>query len=157
MIGVGTRDRGDDAAGWMVVERLQGIVDAERSTGDPARLVDRWTDADDVVLVDATRCGRTPGSVSVVDLLEQRLPVGTVHSSHGLGPLEAVDLGRALGTLPTRLTLVGIEGRSWDAMAPVTPSVERAVGRVVDMIVEWAAGSAAEPEVPGVDVRREGR
>lgn len=138
VIGIGNPDRGDDAVGWAVVERLDGIVDAERSTGDPAALLDRWAGLDDVVLVDATCCGRTPGSVSIVDLLEQRLPAGTVHSSHGLGPLEAVDLGRALGVLPGRLTLVGIEGCTWAAMTPLTPAVERAVRRVVDMIGEWA-------------------
>jgi hydrogenase maturation protease len=137
IIGVGNPDRGDDAAGWEVVARIVPRTAAMRSTGDPAGLIEEWRGCSDVVLVDATSCERPPGTITVIDLLEQRLPHGAVNSSHGLGPVEAVELGRALGVLPDRLTFVGIEGSRWDAGSPLSDQVERAVDRVVTMLEEW--------------------
>ncbi len=102
-------------------------------------LIEQWRDCDDVVLVDATSCERAPGTVTVVDLLEQRLPVGAVNSSHGLGPVEAVELGRALEVLPGRLTFVGIEGSCWAHGAALSDPVERAVDRVLAILAEWSS------------------
>lgn len=140
IIGVGNPDRGDDAAGWEVVTRVVPGTSAVRSTGDPARLIDAWRDCSDVVLVDATSCERPAGTITVIDLLEQRLPHGAVNSSHGLGPVEAVELGRAIGVLPDRLTFVGIEGSHWDPGAALSIQVDRAVDRVVRMLEEWNDG-----------------
>ena len=53
-------------------------------------------------------------------------------STHALGVAEAIELGRALGRLPRRLLVFGIEGGSFDAGAGLSPEVERAVGQLTD-------------------------
>jgi hydrogenase maturation protease len=52
-------------------------------------------------------------------------------STHHLGLADAVELARALGRLPERLVVVGIEGRSFDAGEGLSPDVEAAVGDAV--------------------------
>ncbi len=137
VIGVGNPDRGDDAVGWWVIEQLDGLCDTSRSAGDPAGLIEAWRGRSRVVVVDATRRGVPPGTVCTVDLLEETLPSGAVRSSHGLGPVEAVELARALDDLPAELTLVGIEGLSWGLGAELTEPVQAAGRRAVEMIRNW--------------------
>jgi hydrogenase maturation protease len=57
-------------------------------------------------------------------------------SSHALGLADAVELGRALGRLPERLVLAGIEGRRFDAGVGLSPEVEASVPRVVRTILD---------------------
>jgi hydrogenase maturation protease len=61
-----------------------------------------------------------------------------------------VELGRALGRLPERLVVVGVEGECWDHGAPLSPAVAAvvpdAVARVCDLL---EASSRKEPgDVP---------
>jgi hydrogenase maturation protease len=140
VIGIGNPDRGDDAVGWQVAEALEPLCDTAVSGGDPAALIERWRGRHDVVLVDATRCAHVPGAVTIIDLLAQRLPPGVVSSSHGMGPLEAVELGRAIDALPDSLTLVGIEGRAFDHGAGLSREVARGAERAVAIISTWVNG-----------------
>lgn len=111
VIGVGT-PHGDDAAGLLVARALrearpEGVdVSLCESPADLAGLLrpDRA-----VVLVDATRSGRRPGTVHRV-APEALCVEARGCSSHGFGVAEALALARALGRLPQRLYVVGIEG-----------------------------------------------
>ena len=134
VIGVGNPDRGDDAVGWWVVDRLKGSCEVARSSGDPAGLIEAWRGYDRVMVVDATRSGLDPGTVWTADLLAGPLPAGAVASSHGLGPVEAVELARALGDLPLELTLVGIEGSSWDHGTPLSAAVRAGAEQAITLI-----------------------
>ncbi len=110
VIGVGNPDRGDDGIGPVVVERLRrrrDDVDTVIVTGDLVDLTVLWRDRDDVVVVDACRTGRPPGSVVTVEA--EDLDGDHVLSSHGVGVGFAVALARRLGWLPRRLRVVGIE------------------------------------------------
>lgn len=138
VIGVGTPDRGDDAVGWWVAEQLAEVCETAVSGGDPASMIELWEHHSDVVVVDATRCERAPGTVTVVDLIDQRLPQGTVASGHGSGPLEAVELAESRGALPSSLTMVGIDGCDFEPGHPMSPEVERGAERAVEIISSWA-------------------
>lgn len=126
VIGVGNRARADDAAGLIVAERLSDEAPVLLSGGDPADLIAAWAGMDWVILVDAVTTGAPAGTVMVRELLESTLPTGTVHSSHGLGPMEGLEIGRALEMLPGRLTLVGIEGATFDLGEGISAAVSRA-------------------------------
>ncbi|MGZ5384268.1 MAG: hydrogenase maturation protease [Acidimicrobiia bacterium] len=131
IIGIGNRVRGDDAAGLKVVELL-GLSDTVlEHDGEPASLIALWEGHDEVVLIDAVTSGGKPGSVIEIDASTSILPAGMCNSTHALGPAEAVELARALGKLPAKATLLGIEGRDYSFGAGMSKEVEAAVTAVV--------------------------
>ena len=141
IVGIGNRWRSDDAAGLEVVRLLRGTVapDVEvvEQEGEPADLIDVLSGADRVWLVDAVSSGAAVGTVHRVDATDAELPAELFHAStHTLGLAEAVEIGRALGRLPERLVVFGIEGGSFAAGEGLTAEVESAAGQVAVEIRE---------------------
>lgn len=138
VIGLGNAMRGDDAAG-LAVARLVGEAEpalaALAHEGSPLDLIDVWEGRERVVLVDAMTCGAEAGSVHRFELDQGPPPAGVrdrVASTHALGLLEAVEVARALGRLPGRLVLYGVQGESFalgvglsEAVAAVIPDLAR--------------------------------
>ena len=52
-------------------------------------------------------------------------------STHLIGLADALELARALGRLPPRVVVYGIEGHRFGVGDPVSPAVAAAVDRVV--------------------------
>jgi len=132
VIGVGNPDRGDDGAGAMVARALEG--DRSRELRDCTDLIDAWEGEDDVVVVDAVRSGGAPGTVLRFDALSDVLPARANSSSHSFGVAETVELARALGRLPGRLTVYGIEASDFERGGTMTAPVAEAVARVVRVL-----------------------
>ncbi len=59
-------------------------------------------------------------------------------STHAFGVGDAVELARALGRLPARVVVYGVEGADFTAGAPLSAAVESAVEHVVDELEEEA-------------------
>jgi hydrogenase maturation protease len=131
VVGVGQRDRGDDAVGPAVAERAMelvppGVTVVERA--EPADLIDTWAGADLVVVTDAVRSGQRPGTVHVLHACRDPLPVRTgAGGTHGLGLAEVIELGRALRRLPPGLVVVGVEAQRFGLGEPMSPQVKAAV------------------------------
>jgi len=138
VIGVGNPYRGDDEAGLAVIQRLRPRlhgVEVVETDGEPTRLLDAWEGAGLAIIVDAVHSHDAPvGHVHRFDLGPERLETVRPSSSHGMGPGEAVELGRALGRLPGRLIVYGIEGHDFGEGAPITPEVIVAIDTVVERI-----------------------
>ncbi len=141
IIGIGNRQRGDDAAGLAVVDALRdkapdGVELVEHS-GEAASLMDLW-EGRETLVVDATSSAQAAGTIRRVDLLEEQLAeeVLATCSSHAFGLAQAVELGRALGTLPPMLVLFGIEGADFSHGQGLSEKVEKAVEEVVGQVVE---------------------
>lgn len=135
IIGCGNRDRGDDAAGVLVAERLRQLgMDVEIRRGEAAELIEAWSGADDVIVVDAVMTGAPPGSVFLWDGQHPPASHSSTASTHGLGLAEAIELARVLGCLPIKLRVYGIEGRRFEIGVEVSPEVKSAVERVVRRI-----------------------
>jgi len=132
VIGIGNAARGDDAAGLVAARRLRAL----EHEGDPLALLDAWRDADVAVLIDAVSSGAEPGTVHRFDASRAPLPapLGRSSSTHALGLAEAIELGRALGRLPARVIVYGIEGERFDAGAALTPAVAAAVAEVASSV-----------------------
>jgi hydrogenase maturation protease len=128
VIGVGNAARGDDAAGLIAARRLGGL----EHEGDPVALLDVWRGAELAVVIDAVSSGAEPGTVHRFDATAEPLPAHLRGSSstHALGLAEAIELGRALGRLPARLIVYGIEGERFEAGTELTPAVAAAVEAV---------------------------
>lgn len=140
IIGVGNPFRGDDAAGRIAARTLRAMalpgVTALEATGEGGALMDAWAGAEAVVLIDAVQAQGEPGTVYRFDAAEERLPTHFFHySTHTFSVAEAVELARALGQLPPRLLVYGIEGAAYDAGGALSAPVEQAVARVVEQVM----------------------
>ncbi len=140
VIGVGNACRGDDGAGIvaarkLAAQRLPGVRVMEMN-GEGTSLVEAWKDVPSVLLVDAVSSGAVPGTIHRFEAQAGPLPTGLEHrSSHSFGVAEAVEVARALGRLPPRLVIYGIEGSLFNSGQGLSPKVERAVGEVVGHLV----------------------
>lgn len=145
VVGVGNRDRGDDAAGPVVCDLLRaiGTVETVVLEGSVVDLPMYWGPDDDVVIVDAAAPGTEPGRITEVDALTDRLVAPGALSTHSVDVGAAVELARAMGRMPAALTIVGIEGASFEFGDDLVPEVRRAVEQVVDRISRRAAPAAA--------------
>ncbi len=147
VIGIGNPDRGDDAAGLAVARRVReltkpGEVTVRELIGDQLNLMDAWNGATEVYLVDAVCSGGTPGSVYQFDaadaLTEQFSHCGT----HTFSLADVVELARALGRLPRRLSGYGVEGATFQVGAPMSRRVRAAVETVTSMLlIDLKAGA----------------
>ncbi|MDH4159127.1 MAG: hydrogenase maturation protease [Actinomycetota bacterium] len=136
LIGLGNPQRGDDAVGLAVARRVAALelpdVDVVE-VDDPISLIDTWCDADPVVVVDAMSSRQPPGTVRAIDVTDQSLPDDgrSAGGSHALGLATAVELSRALGRLPARLVVVGVEvhgvSTGSELSAPVRAALDSAV------------------------------
>ncbi len=139
MVCVGNRWRGDDAAGLEVATLLRGTLPEEADVlereGEPTALMDAWEGAETVWLVDAVSSEAQAGVVHRVDASEDKLPARLFRAStHHFGLADAVELARALGRLPPRAIVYGIEGARFEAGAELTPGVAAALPRVAASI-----------------------
>jgi hydrogenase maturation protease len=104
--------------------------------GDPAGLLDLWDGADLAVVVDAVRSPHgTAGQLYRVEVNAETavMPASAV-SSHSIGPGEAVELARALGRLPRRLVIYGVEGCTFAPGRHLSSEVEASIAVAVDRI-----------------------
>lgn len=164
LLGLGNRDRGDDAVGLQVSARVaaglglplaaQGVVAAADDARAPAPvmvatwsgpdldLLDRWDGHDHVIMVDASRGAGPPGTRRRV-VVDPRATahVGHATGSHAMGLPRVIALGHLLGRLPARIELVTVEAGSVEPGAELTPAVASAADDLADALV-------AEFEVP---------
>lgn len=142
VVGLGNSDRGDDGVGPAVARRVAGRAPPPVRVAvheDPTALLDLWTATDLVVVVDAVRTGRDPGTVLVLEAGAEALPArawadAPSGGTHALGLAAVVELARALDLLPARLVVVGVEGASFAHGDPLSPPVAAAVPAAVDAV-----------------------
>jgi hydrogenase maturation protease len=140
VIGLGHHYRSDDDAGLEAARRVRArglrkttVIEHE---GDAVDLVQLWAGAQLAVVIDAVRSGKAPGTIHRIDATEERIPDHPRRdSSHAVGLGDAVELGRALGLLPDRLVVVGIEGADFTPGVGLSPEVAAAVDEVVELVV----------------------
>jgi len=145
VVGLGRADRGDDAIGPEVARAFAARCGTRADVAEseqPADLMDVWSGRELVVIVDAVRSGASPGTIHVLhlgaddpgfDTEGRRTP--SEGGSHALGLESVVGLAGALGLLPSRLVLVGVEGTSFDYGDALSPAVADAVEATVDEVM----------------------
>ena len=149
VVGLGNRMRRDDAAGLEVVdllremprEQLGAAVRLCRHEGEGLDLLSLWEGSSAVVLVDAVEGGEQPGRVIRFDASRAPVPVrawGSA-STHAIGAAEAIELARAMNTLPARVVLYGVIGERFEAGEGLSAAVRAAVPAVAGRIAEELA------------------
>jgi hydrogenase maturation protease len=155
IIGCGNFDRGDDAAGLLVVRRLHALVEnlgveiagleIIEQSGESFSLMECWMGHEHVILVDATAPSGRPGQLRIWAAHADRLPEDVfLSSTHAFGVREAVELARAMNRLPQTLLIYGIEGKQFSLGVPLSPEVERAVVPVAEQLMMRVSDSLVQ-------------
>jgi hydrogenase maturation protease len=119
-------------------------VEVREESGEGVALMERWKGYRSVVLVDAVSSGGKPGTIHRFDAHLRSIPAKFFHSStHSFGLAEAVELARAIGELPPRLVVYGIEAKRFEAGLGLAEEIGIAAAAVVEDIVAEARLAAA--------------
>ena len=134
VIGIGNVFRSDDAAGWIVAERLDGRRHDTvlRHDGEPTSLMALWKGCDQVILIDAVQSGAKAGTVTRLDVSDTALPTNWVTSTHSMGVREAIELARLFGSLPERVLVYGVEAATVEIGNEVSDEVSAAIDHLVE-------------------------
>ncbi|TYB60198.1 hydrogenase maturation protease [Nonomuraea sp. PA05] len=147
VIGLGNDHRGDDGAGLVAARLLRELgIPAVENGGDPAELIEAWTDADVAVVIDAACSGEPPGVVRRFHGVPS-LPHGGA-SSHVLSLGDAVELARVLGRMPGELVVYTVEGAAFGYGAGLSAPVSAAVAALARTIARGLSRSAGAAPPP---------
>ena len=141
VIGVGNEYRGDDGVGPHIARKLKrkglprALIEIQNSEG--TLLMESWRNAHTVILLDAVSSGAPPGKIYRFDARRQPIPSRFFNcSTHSFGIAEALGLAKRLKRLPPCALIYGIEGKTFEAGATLSPEVERAAEDVMERVVE---------------------
>ncbi len=141
IIGVGNPLRGDDGAGWAVIDHLVHKIHPEiqlsKQRGDIVELVEVFANYATVYLVDACSMEAPAGTWQRIDGLCESLPAENAQTStHGFGIAQAIELARNLNALPSKLIVYAIVGQEYAMSDSLTAPVVEAVKQVADEILK---------------------
>jgi len=152
VIGVGNELRHDDAAGLEVARRARELdgqhrpgaarIEFREHEGETLGLLAAWEGAGAVVLADAVHGGGAVGAIHRFDASSRPLPARLEGSSstHAIGVADAIELGRELGRLPTRVVVYGVTGGRFDAGSGLSDGVREALEVLARRVLEEARG-----------------
>ena len=155
VVGIGNSLLTDDGAGIHTLERFaevnddDGVCCLDGGTVGLA-LLDRLSNLDGLIALDAMKLGKDPGSVTVLlgDDMDSHLrnQKGSVHE---VGLSDLMDALRLKGSLPAKRALIGIEPEDMDwgtePTATVAAALPEAAARAARLVSTWRA--EASPEV----------
>lgn len=160
VLGLGNRLRGDDAAGPLLLQALQGSPLAQQ-----AQLVDGGTvglallphveDAAALVAVDAARFGAEPGTVRVFegDAMDHLLQ-GRKHSAHEVALADLLAAAALTGRLPAHRALVAVQPATTELALEPTPCVAAALPGMGDAVAALVARWSTTEGDPHAEVDR---
>ncbi|MDH4083276.1 MAG: hydrogenase maturation protease [Nitrospira sp.] len=141
IIGLGNDLRGDDAVGLLTVRRLRQAIGDRAEVIEAGMvgvdLIELMKGASVVILIDAARSGKAPGSVHRLDASASPIS-GQVfpRSSHAIGVSEAIELARAMDVLPATVIVYGVEVGDMEVGQPLSPPLGEALDQVVKQIIQ---------------------
>lgn len=150
ILGIGSPS-GDDQAGWLTVDALfaaglrseDGLV-IEKLDRPGTSLIPLLDNAAWVILVDAMQGSGPAGRIRHFDLADWPQHTKGL-STHGIGVLDALSLASALGSLPPRLDLYGIEIGSANPGAPAADEIASAARQLAGCIAAAVSPSLRSP------------
>ena len=141
IVGVGNRDRGDDALGLEAVDRLRARVPEgvhlESISGDMTDVLETFDGRELAIVIDAMHSGAEPGTVLRLDVTAGEMPVELERflSSHTLSLAEAIELARTLGRIPLRLIVFGVEIAAVSLGRSLSPEVRGALSELTEHVL----------------------
>ena len=141
LIGIGNEYCSDDRIGLEVVHQIRNkqfpSVIVKEESGEGAALMEAWQGFQDVIIVDAVLSGAKPGTIFRIDTTKETVPTKFFHySTHAFSVAEAIELARAMKTLPPELLIYGIEGADFSAGVSISHVVQESAKQVVKQILK---------------------
>lgn len=139
---LGNPYRQDDGVGpWVARHLREAGLEVFEVTDDLTRLVEGLAGAGEAWLVEAVVSGHPPGTLHVMEVGPEPLPAAFERlSSHTLSLAQALELARALGVLPRRTLIFGIEGQAFRPGEAPSPEVIKTAEQLVQALLKEAAG-----------------
>ena len=139
LIALGNEYRSDDGVGLAVMTKLRSLhpdlFTYVHHTGDPAALVELWSDRDTTVVDAVQSRHHEPGELVVLDPLQKDgLPTQKQTSSHALSLAEALELGQVLGRLPKSLRVIGVVSQSFDPGNHLSAAVKESIPLIMEQV-----------------------
>lgn len=138
VVGVGNPYRGDDGAGWAVIDELSKTLDAKfllKSRADLGDFLEIFSSHSIVYIVDACLSDAPIGSWRRIDALQEEIPPERPQTStHGLSLSQIFALAKNLHQLPSQLTLYVIAGKEFQMKDCLSPPIQAAVQEVAQEI-----------------------
>lgn len=141
VIAVGNDLYGDDGVGNAVLNALKQIPemkDVELIDGatDALGLIDHFSGANHVIIVDAAQMGEEPGTVKVFSKEEVKLKIKMDHLSvHGISLAETFDIAMVVDLLPKKITIIGIEPKNIGISQKLSDVAMQSIPEVVSNII----------------------
>ena len=154
VVGIGNSLLTDDGAGIHTLKRF-----AEGNTNDDVfcldggtvglALLDRLSDLDGLVALDAMKLGFSPGTITVLEGEAMDAHLRNQHGSvHEVGLSDLMDALRLRGDLPLNRALIGIEPEDMDwgtrPTAAVAAAVPKAAAHAHKLVRNWRIEDASE-------------
>ncbi len=99
--------------------------------------METWQGCKNVIIVDAISSGAKSGTIVKIDASKEIVPVKFFHySTHAFSVAEAIELARAMRTLPQELLIYGIEGTDFSAGMNISHVVQESAKQVVKQILK---------------------
>jgi hydrogenase maturation protease len=141
LIGIGNEYRSDDGIGLVIArkirERVHLSVSVKEESGEGAALMEAWQGCENVIIVDVVSSGAMPGTIFTIDANKEKVPIKFFHySTHAFSVAEAIELARAMKTLPLKLLIYGIEGVDFSAGVNISHVVQESAKQVVEQILK---------------------
>jgi hydrogenase maturation protease len=153
VLGVGNVLLRDEGVGVAIANRL---ADDPATLPEGTRVVDGGTlgldllpligEAGSMVMIDAVDLGRAPGSIAVLRDDEIHSTLAGHVSPHQVGIGDLIAAARLMGTLPARVSLVGIQPGSISIGLDLTDAVDAAVPAAMELARAEIAAAAAASE-----------
>lgn len=143
IIGVGS-PFGDDQVGWLVIDAIQKQVTStpfleefiylEKLDRPQLNLLANIKNANLVILIDAVVTSAAPIGTLWHFTQQDIANKNAFISTHGIGIMETLALGEALGNLPENILLYGIEIDPVGKFSAISPKVLQAIQPLADKI-----------------------
>jgi hydrogenase maturation protease len=137
IVGVGS-PHGDDAVGWLALDRLREKVDSSVRLvplREPVDMTFHLVGCRRLWILDGCRSGSPAGSVFRLVWPDQRVQFTTSPSSHGVNIDTALRLSEALGRLPSSVVIFTVELADSQPGAPVAAEVAAALSTIEDRVL----------------------
>jgi len=141
IIGIGNPFRGDDGAGWAVIEALEGKMPAQiklsKIRGEIAEILEYFESYPVIYLIDACVGSASTGTWKRMDALVDPVDFEQSQTStHGLSISQAISLAKNLNQLPSKLILYAIYGDHYTTSQGLSSKVAKAIPFIVQNLLK---------------------
>jgi hydrogenase maturation protease len=161
--GIGNAWQRDDGFGSEVARRLEGrdlpegVAVIDFGTGGLDLAYQVMYGYDGLLMIDVSRQGGSPGTLYVMEVDEDEVPGGSVEDGevlnpHAMDPETVLRFIKITGGWPGKVVIVACEPETVEEMGVgLSPVVEEAVERAVDLVLETAKELLTDEAYASVD------